>query len=101
MFSIFLFTFLVILFVYSIIHRRIEQNAEYFRSRNIKYKGFSHSMFSLINMFFGKTDVLEFTQRNYNAVPTEPYVYQVHDAIYFLVQFTYNFLIQLFLDCMV
>lgn len=72
MFSVLLFAFLIILFVYSIVRRQIEQNAEYFRSRNIKYKGFSFSISSFISMFFGKADVLTFTQRNYNAVPTEP-----------------------------
>lgn len=72
MFSVLLFTILIILFVYSIVRRRIETNDEYFRSRNIEYKGFSYSVSAFFSMFFGKSDVFGFTQRNYNAVPTEP-----------------------------
>lgn len=58
--------------MYSLVHRRLEQNAEYFRNRNVAYKGLSFNLAAFLRMFFGKSDVLQFTQANYNAVPTEP-----------------------------
>lgn len=78
MFSILLFTFVVIFFVYNLISRRLEQNAQYFRAKNLEYKGFSFGLKAFLSMFFGRMDVFEFTQRNYNAVPTEPYVLETY-----------------------
>lgn len=58
--------------MYIVVSRRIERNAQYFRDRNIEYKGFSFGLSTFFLVFFGKIDVFEFTQRNYNGIPTEP-----------------------------
>lgn len=68
-----LLTFGIALIVYACYNIFVlADNAQYFRQRGLKYKGVSFFISNLYRVFLCKNDVLEFTLRNYNAVPDEP-----------------------------
>lgn len=71
MFFVVLITLLLTIIAW-IYYRKSTANAQYFRDQNVKYKDFSFSAKMFYSVFFGRIDVWEFTQQNYNAIPDVP-----------------------------
>lgn len=66
-----LLTFGVILIVYAC-YKLSTNNADYFKERNLKYKGALFALHNLYATFFGKISVFGMVENLYNAFPDEP-----------------------------
>lgn len=53
-------------------YKASQNHAQYFEDRNLKYASASYALRFLIKIVSGKYDILELSDRFYNAFPEEP-----------------------------
>ncbi len=63
---------IVIVIITYFFYEKTSNAAQYFRKRNLKYRGAMDTLRAASSVFFGKIDVMEMTEKSYNYFPDEP-----------------------------
>lgn len=71
MFGELLLTVGIVLITYAF-YKLYTNHAQYFKERNLKYRGIRDSLGIMLSVFFGRIGVIDMTQKTYDSYPDEP-----------------------------